>query len=284
LVTSHFIGRTIHFPVDFRLYQRKQNLKDQKDFKTKIELAQELVQEAIDKKLPFLCVILDSWYCNKKVTNFIQERDKDWVAACKSNRLLLMNGKKISLIQYALSLPREAFKKVEVEAKEKKHTFWYFTKSVTMTNLGRVRVVITHDNQDLEGSPSFYLTNKTSWEVKKILGAYLKRWTIETFYRDSKQNLGLEDCELRNIKGIKRHWHLMFLAYSLLQLGSTDTTLSRWLKANITTVGQRCRLATVETLRSFILWVLKQSRNNLDDTQILQMSLSSRSELKTTFC
>ncbi|MFH0822036.1 MAG: hypothetical protein V2B18_04745, partial [Pseudomonadota bacterium] len=40
----------------------------------------------------------------------------------------------------------------------------------------------------------------------------------------SKQNLGLEDYQLRNLWGIKRHWYLIFLAYSLLVSGLVGIT------------------------------------------------------------
>ena len=43
---------------------------------------------------------------------------------------------------------------------------------------------------------------------------------IEGFHRDAKQTLGLEDYQVRKIKGVKRHIAMVFFAYVLLQLGS----------------------------------------------------------------
>ncbi len=50
------------------------------------------------------------------------------------------------------------------------------------------------------------------------------RSKIETFFRDTKQNLGLEDYQLRDIRGIKRHWYLIFLVHSLLVSGMSGIT------------------------------------------------------------
>ncbi len=86
----------------------------------------------------------------------------------------------------------------------------------------------------------------------KILSTYAQRWPIETFYRDAKQNLGLENCELRLLRGIRRHWDLVFLAYTLLQIESLSGPLSKWIKSNVVTIGGKCRIASAETLRSFI--------------------------------
>ena len=54
------------------------------------------------------------------------------------------------------------------------------------------------------------------WEAKRILMTYLDRWPTETFNEDTKGNLGFEEYQLRRLQGIKRHWYLSFVAYTLL--------------------------------------------------------------------
>jgi hypothetical protein len=48
---------------------------------------------------------------------------------------------------------------------------------------------------------------------------------IETFFRDTKQDFGFGDCELRHAADTSRHWHLLMLAYSLLKLGAAHSVL-----------------------------------------------------------
>lgn len=43
-------------------------------------------------------------------------------------------------------------------------------------------------------------------KADKMLNIYAKRWKIETFYRDAKQELGMEDYEMRKIEGVMRHF------------------------------------------------------------------------------
>lgn len=43
------------------------------------------------------------------------------------------------------------------------------------------------------------------------------RFRIDNFYKDAKQNLGLGGCQLRSLKGTRRHWQLGFTTYSLLK-------------------------------------------------------------------
>jgi SRSO17 transposase len=41
------------------------------------------------------------------------------------------------------------------------------------------------------------------------------RWTIETYFRDAKQHLGLSDYQVRGLKGIKSHWGKgLYISYS----------------------------------------------------------------------
>ncbi len=55
-------------------------------FKTKISLAQELIQSAIDRGLPFQTVLMDSWYLSEELVKTLADQKKDWVSLLKKNR------------------------------------------------------------------------------------------------------------------------------------------------------------------------------------------------------
>lgn len=42
------------------------------------------------------------------------------------------------------------------------------------------------------------------------------RWSIECIFRDLKENVAFDHYQMRFIKGISRHWHLAFVAYTFL--------------------------------------------------------------------
>ena len=54
--------------------------------------------------------------------------------------------------------------------------------------------------------------------LQNVRDKYGMRWRIETFFEDSKQDLGLGDCEMQPDEGASRHWHLLMAAYSLVRL------------------------------------------------------------------
>ena len=99
-----------------------------------------------------------------------------------------------------------------------------FSKAVDLKGIGKVRIVISYDKEDFSEDPAYFATDQIRWEATRILKTYRNRSKIETFFRDTKQNLGLEDYQLRDLRGIKRHWYLIFLAYSLLVSGMSGIT------------------------------------------------------------
>jgi hypothetical protein len=284
-VNSHFVCPSTHFPIDFRTYLRGEDVPKQpehREFKTKQELAREMIRDAVDRQIPFETVLADAWYFNKDNTAFINGFNKHWIMGCKSNRIILRPNR-VRIDDFARSLGPEEFEPMEIGDGDKPKTYYVCAKTVTMSEQGRLRLVICHDNPELKGEPKFFVTDHMGWDARKILSMYKMRWSIECFYRDVKQNLGYEDCEMREAKGIQRHWYLVLLAYSLLQLGAMDTTLRRWMNANTGTVGERCRFASMETLKSFILWAVKQDKDHLSPNMIMKTAFSSNQQLKLAF-
>ena len=45
----------------------------------------------------------------------------------------------------------------------------------------------------------------------------MMRWRIETFFEDSKRDLGSGDCEMRTDEGVSRHWRSLMAAHGLVR-------------------------------------------------------------------
>src|SRR4030067_1238602 len=233
LVTTHLAAGRYSIPVDFELYQRNEG---QPDFKSKIEIAKQLIAKAVAAGFDFDCVVYDVWYFNFEMTSYTENVGKDWVAGCKINRLIQTGDGFVSLADYLKKVPQEEFKKVSVKTKEGERVFWTFAKNVTLKNhQQRVRVVFSYEDEIL-GEPKVLATNRLEWDVKTILETYLTRWNIDAFYRDAKQVLGLEDYEVRKLPGTKRHWLMVFLADTLLQFNSKAGALVECVKGGFETV------------------------------------------------
>jgi SRSO17 transposase len=238
-------------------------------FKTKITLAQELIASAIQRGLPFETVLMDSWYLSAELVKTLADEKKNWVSLLKKNRnvechsftLRDVDGEVIKFAKPHVKvedlvplIPKHSYKKVTISDK----AYWCFSLKVRVPTLGQVRIVISYDNADLEGTYAVLVSNRTDWSANRIITAYLQRWPIETFYQDSKGNLGLDAYRMRTSEAIKKHWCLVFVAYSLLHLECLPASPVRG-KAKkvhhpIKTIGEACRQQGEAVIEALILY------------------------------
>ncbi len=275
---------------------------ENENFKTKNEIGRELISKAFDKGIPFSYVIADSWFLNSETVGLIESLKKDWVFGCKSDRVVLMPNGWTSLSEWAKTLPNDKFKSVNVWYEKKKHVFYCYASNLKMRSLDgrRIRIVVSYDNKELEGDPHFYCTNRVDWNIYQILSLYARRWRVDVFYRESKQNLGLEDYEMRKIRGARRHIPMVFTAHALLVLGSAfvgtdssrkavpqsaklakDIRVAKTVASLDQTMGSRRRRVYVEVLTNLLVFVLKLARKLKGEPgKIAQMLLFSKTMLQ----
>ena len=191
-VRQHFPERDIpkekkarqkcHKEVDETLLDDAAFKKLHDQFKTKITLAQELIQSAIDRAVPFQTVLMDSWYLSEELVKTLADQKKDWVSLLKKNRnveshsftLWDAEGKVIKFVKPHINLenlvrliPKRSYKKVTISDKD----YWCFSLKVRVPSLGKVRIVISYDNVDLEGTYAVLVSNRTDWSAKRMMKA-----------------------------------------------------------------------------------------------------------------
>ncbi len=261
--------RRFHKEVDEKLLDDAAFEVLHKQFKTKITLAQELIHSAIDRGLPFQTVLMDSWYLSEELVKTLAKKKKDWVSILKKNRnveshsftlrdvegqVIQFSKPHIKIEDLVSFIPKSSYKKVTISDKE----YWCFSLKVRVPSLGKVRIVISYDNPDLKGTYAVLISNRIDWSAKRIIKAYLQRWPIETFYQDSKGNLGLDTYRMRTSEAIKKHWCLVFVAYSFLHLECLPPSPVRG-KAKkichpIKTIGEACRQQGEAVIEALILY------------------------------
>jgi len=282
LVTSYYVKQWLSLPLDFRMYVKEEQAGE--SFKTKLEFARELVEQAVKHGIPFSCVVFDTWYFSVDFVDFLEGLGKDWVTRCKSNRIVI-SGRRRPISEWAKNLPKKDFERVVLEHEDgSKDVYYTCSRTVRMEGFEkRSRVVVSYSEEKFEKreDPYFYCTNRLDWEVRKIMRTYAKRFEVDAFYKDAKQNLGLEEYELRKMRGIKRHLRMVLIAHTLLSLGSVDCAAGKAI-VYLETIGAACRRAFAEILRSFIQAVLEIGRRVKDPSRILTVLSSSRKQLGRT--
>lgn len=275
-VYSHYADNQIQYPLDFLLYVKEDDIENQdliRSFKNKIALACLLVDQAEARGVMGSTYVFDSWYLTKDLTTHIEGYRKDWISVAKLNRIVLWDGKQINLKDFVTkTIPKAAYKRLEVKGK----VFWYFSKTVTLKSLGKVRIVSTFEekNGKIATEPTVLVTNRKDWNAKKIMETYSIRWEIETFFRDGKQSLGFADYQTRSIDAVERHLCLVNLAYSLLELERVESAILTKVNNQLRTIGAQGRQVANDLLRSLVLWVYEQIKKHNNPELAYQMLLT----------
>ena len=118
-------------------------------------------------------------------------------------------------------------------------------------------------DKDDENPVKYLATNKIDAPSAHIIRSYSHRWRIETFFENSKEDLGLGGCEVRDSDGASRHWHLQMLTYSLLRLGSPSSVSER-LVPKASSLRAQVGHGLKEAIYNMFSWVREQPERDLD--------------------
>jgi DDE superfamily endonuclease len=268
----------LHKQVDPILLQDPEFRARHEQFRTKIALAIELVEEAIRSKVPFGVVVFDAWYLAEDLVRVLARRHKDWISVLKTNRLLetasfllrdangwtlKLPGPHLAVEELVPLIPATAYRPVRVG----EHPYWCFTLTVRIPTLGKVRIVVSFERESLMGRYVVLVTNRLDWSAAKIISLYSQRWPTETFYQDSKGYLGFNEYRMRSAEAIGKHWCLVFVAYSLLHLTCLPAVPDRT-KGLIQTIGDACRQQGRASLQRLLMFVHDQLSHGTTVAQV----------------
>jgi hypothetical protein len=269
-----------HYPLEFRLFRKEEICEALKEpFRNHTVLCCELVDWVCERKIPGDFAV-DSYFTSAEVLNHIHEKKdrlgqpRGYVGDLKSNRKLEWQGKLIKANDLGASIPPSDRK--EMRSGDKRQ--WYFTATMRIPDVKhKVRIVmIWRYRNDVEPC-KILVTNRITWEVSRIVRVYRHRWTgTETFHRDGKQQLGLGDCQLRDVQGQTRHMYLVMLAYSLLMSQLRQGRACEWALHRLMTIGEACRAMLRENMRTTLAWVIEQvtEKERPFDHVVAQLGLS----------
>jgi hypothetical protein len=254
-----------HYPLDFRRFQ-KADLGDclEVPFQDHTALCQELIDWVCDQHIPGTFAF-DSYFTNAPILNHIHGKQlangqpRGYVGSLKFNRKLAYRGRIVKASDLAAGIAPGVRKPL----REGDQRQWYFSCTLRLPDVGhKVRVVILWRGREDAAPRIILVTNRTQWEVSRVVRGYRHRWTgTETFHRDGKQQLGMGDCQLRDSEGQTRHMHLVLLAYSLLVRQLRQGHAYEWAFEKLTTIGQACRAILREALRRTLTWAMEHATN-----------------------
>ena len=260
-----------HYPLEFRRFKKRDQCEATgEEFQDHGVLFRELVAWVCERVIPG-DFTFDSYFSSAENLTFIhgqknqQGESRAYVGDLKTNRKLEIRGKSIRADEFAASISREQRR----ELRRGDERQWYYTTTVRLPQVNHpVRIVMIWRNRRDPKLAKVLVTNRTRWEVNRILKTYRYRWTgTETFHHDGKQELGMGACQLRSGQGQTRHMHLVMLAYTLLMCELKSSRAKEWALERLTTIGQACRAVANETLGATLRWAISEITENSQQTK-----------------
>jgi hypothetical protein len=256
LIVNYVCTSGKHYPLEFRRFVKRTECEQRKTpFRDHNDLFRELVDWVIAHKVPG-DFTFDSWFTHAANLNHVHGKGRGYVGDLKFNRKMVFHGQTIKAEELAAQIPPQTRKCVQIGEDRQ----WYFTKSIRIPDVEHpVRIVILWAQRGDTKARKILVTNRTYWEVSRIVRVYRRRWRgTECFHRDGKQHLGMGDCQLRNGQGQTRHLYMVFLAHSVLMRHLRQGRACAWALERLMTIGQACLAVLRQTFSQTLTWAIER--------------------------
>lgn len=269
VVTAHLVSEGYSNAWDFRSYFRDTYCVEHGlPFKSKNDLAVELINDYESPTDEQVYVLVDSWYTSEKLVNACAAKGYHLIGGLRVNRKIYPLGIGIKISEFASTYMRKSDTRLVTAGS---HSYNLYTYEGKVSDIENAKVLISwEDGFDSSKSPFCILCTDCSLDVVTILNYYDVRWNIETGYRFFKDLLGFDQYQLLSRKGIERFWCIQFLTYNFLEYQRQE-----WEKPGIPiTIGDVVRRIRKDNIGQIVVFAYEQALNNKPLSDVLkQMNL-----------
>ena len=257
IVSSHYRVGNISFPNDFKLYLNKSAAKKiKRPFKTKPEIACELIKtfEPFNKEKVY--IITDSWYTSKNIVTAGKTKCYEVIGTLKSNRVFRFteDGRKHKLRTYVSNLRNSSFEDISLNGE----AFKVRRKTVYFNGIGKAVLLISKRMKDR--SKRYILSTDMTLSNEEILRYYSCRWDIEVGYLYCKDRLGMGHYQMRKLKAIEKYCSLVFAACGMLEAIKVSN--------NEKSIGQSRRVFKIMKKREYVDRIITLSKKGVSRREI----------------
>ena len=250
VATTVVLKNGLKFPLFWRIWRKEESV-DEKQ--TKIDLSKQMLLDIRRIYTGILWVAMDRWFLCKEFFNWLTDHQYDWVTKAKRNTALyrkeienitgrerfipikpstlikevffklLISGTKNELS--AISIPNIYIKlPYRIVGKRGKEVTKYRYTPIAAIVAIRLKEDIEMMKDEFEKNKEDAATYRGAYLLisnrvdnpEGALDAYVKRWSIEVFFRTAKQELGLNTCHSTSESHHYAHIELLFTAETLL--------------------------------------------------------------------
>jgi len=241
-VTSLWADEGVYYPVDFEPYTPADHFEQgEKDpgFRTKLKLALELVNRAVQAAIPFRAIVADNFYGeDHSLRKAFRALKKAYVLALKPSHCWWhAEGTPGSLQEVAQAAgwksadePGQWVKVMRTFRDGSKQTWWALEVQAGPYGPDKTEraVIATTDPVTLPDTSTWYLVTNlptpgslaaeqgtlVAASLEEVIRLYGLRMWIEQSYKQVRGVLGWAEYQVRSDRAIRRHWQLVCCAFS----------------------------------------------------------------------
>ena len=193
-------------------------------FRTKGQLAQQMIARAVAADVPFGWVTGDTVYGNdRRLRRWLEEQSRPYVLAVKSNEPLWADtgrsAAQVAARELAQQIPDDQWQRLSAGEGSKGPRYYDWSRvpirpwsEPDQAHWLLVRRSI-NDPEDLAYYACFGAGDVSLAELVRVAGT---RWIIEDAFKEAKQEVGLDEYEVRRWVGWYRHITLALLVHAFL--------------------------------------------------------------------
>jgi DDE superfamily endonuclease len=216
--------RSWRIPVAFRLWRPKRSCAPGA-YRTKLQLAAQMLTELAAARLPFAYLVMDTHYTAGWFTRLAGRLGICWVGTLHPRTTVIWRGRRQPVAELAGRLRLSWRPRLGLRAA---------ALTVAAPSYGRLRLVVTRNRH---GNYECLATGELDADLTRVVARKHSRWSVETIFRDTKQYAGLGACQCWTDQAMVRHVGLVLIGFVVLQQLRTHPSES------LAAVKERCQLA-----------------------------------------
>jgi SRSO17 transposase len=215
-VNAYGLLGTTTVPLLFRVFKPESRLKPGDVYKTKPQLAVEIIEELVALGFQFSVVLADCLYGESP--EFIGARHRlqlEYVVAIRSNHAVwLLPGQRVRQTRF------RPFERVFTDGSSQQR---FIRETIYGTRQAVRYYQITTDPETQPSETTWELMTNQPGKIERTVGNTfgLRTW-IEYGFKHSKDDLGWADYRVTDYASIERWWELVMSAYTLVSLQTPD--------------------------------------------------------------
>lgn len=253
--------------------------KERKDeyFTTKIESMIEMVRTAISQGLRFEYMLVDSWFTCFALVKFIKTRriGCHLLGMAKMGKTRYwFNDKKLTAREII------DYQRKTKKLKRSKQLSCYYSEAVVEFNDIPVKLFFCKTSR--KGNWNVLMTTNLELTFEQAYKIYSIRWSVEVFFKESKQYLGLGKCQSQDFDAQIAHTSICMIQYNLLSVARRFADYESLGELFRNTNAETIQLTLAERLWQIIVEVLTDLAEllEIDPESLMEKLISDNQRLE----